>query len=132
MDASDNESILEEHMEYLKEKAKTVENDFVTILNRMKLTQHKLKLELKELSEIELRSKPTLRSWLKSRELPEDCSFQEFFEAFLEEHRKEYRLDLSERSICLNQDAGKLFGLKGKDICLTLPQLLERLPFIYH
>lgn len=132
MEPSDNESFIEEHMDYLKSKAKTVEAEFVTILNRMKLTQHKLKMELEELSATQLRSKPPLRTWLRNRNLPEDCSFQEFFEAFLEEHRKEYRLDLGDRAVHLNRDGCKLFGLPCGDKRLTLLALLERLPLLYH
>ena len=132
MDTSDNESMIEEHMDYLKSKAKTVETDFVTILNRMKLTQHKLKMELEELSATQMRSKPPLRAWLRTRDLPEDCSFQEFFEAFLEEHRKEYRLNLGDRAVRLNKDGCKLFGVGGVEKQVTLLELLERLPLLYH
>ncbi len=128
MEHSDTEDLAEDLFN-LKRKAITVEDDLVTIVNRVKVAQHKLKLELQELSETELRSRPSLRHWLRARNLAENCSFQEFFEAFLEEHQQEARLYLSDRSISLNPDACKLLGCKGR---LTLLEILERLPLLYH
>ena len=129
MEHSDTEDFLEEDLFNLKRKARTVEDDLISIVNKVKVAQHKLKLELQELSETELRSRPPLRQWLQSRNLPENCSFQEFFEAFLEEHKQECRLYLSDRSISLNKDACKLFGCKGR---LTIIDILEKLPLLYH
>lgn len=132
MEESDYESQVEEHLSSLKRSAKVAEDSITTALNRLKLAQHNLNIELKELSETELRSKPGLRAWLKARELPLDCSFQEFFQKFLEEHKQEYRLNLSDRSICLNKDGCKLFGLEGSNVKLGMPEVLERLPLLYH
>ena len=131
METSDTEEI-EAHLSSLKTSAKTIEETMTACLNRMKLAHHKLKLELQELSETELRSKPSLRAWLRKNECPEDCSFQEFFQAFLDVHKKDNRLNLSDRSVRLNEEAVKLFGEKGKDVTLTLNQILERLPLLYH
>lgn len=132
MEESDYESQVEEHLSSLKRSAKVAEDSITTALNRLKLAQHNLNIELKELSQTELRSKPSLRAWLKARELPLDCSFQEFFQKFLEEHKEEYRLNLSDRSICLNKDGCKLFGLEGSNVKLGMPEVLERLPLLYH
>lgn len=132
MEESDYESQVEEHLSSLKRSAKVAEDSIVAALNRLKLAQHNLNIELKELSETELRSRPGLRAWLKARELPTDCSFQEFFQKFLEEHKQEYRLNLSDRSICLNKDGCKLLGVEGSNVKVTLPELLERLPLLYH
>jgi hypothetical protein len=132
MEESDYESQVEEHLSSLKRSAKVAEDSITTALNRLKLAQHNLNIELKELSQTELRSKPSLRAWLKARELPLDCSFQEFFQKFLEEHKQEYRLNLSDRSICLNKDGCKLFGLEGSNVKLGMPEVLERLPLLYH
>jgi hypothetical protein len=132
MEESDYESQVEEHLSSLKRSAKVAEDSITTALNRLKLAQHNLNIELKELSQTELRSKPGLRAWLKARELPLDCSFQEFFQKFLEEHKQEYRLNLSDRSICLNKDGCKLFGLEGSNVKLGMPEVLERLPLLYH
>jgi hypothetical protein len=129
MEHSDTEDFLAEDLFNLKRKAETVEDDIITIVNKVKVAQQKLKLELQELSETELRSRPSLRYWLQSRNLPENCSFQEFFEAFLEEHQRESRLFLSDRTISLNKDACKLFGSKGR---LSILEILERLPLLYH
>ena len=132
MEESDYESQVEEHLSSLKRSAKVAEDSITTALNRLKLAQHNLNIELKELSQTELRSKPGLRAWLKARELPLDCSFQEFFQKFLEEHKQEYRLNLSDRSICLNKDGCKLFSLEGSNVKLGMPEVLERLPLLYH
>ncbi len=127
-----NERYIEAHLGTLKSSAKAAEETLTAILNKMKLAQYKLKLELEELSETELRSKPLLRAWLKKQGLPEDCSFQEFFQQFLQVHKEDHRLNLSSRSVCLNPDAVKLFGLKGKDVVLSMSDILERLPLLYH
>jgi hypothetical protein len=137
MEQSDSENeeniqYIEEHISTIKTSALSTETTLIETLNKLKLAQHKLKMELEQLSETELRSKPTLRAWLKARELPLDCSFQEFFQAFLDEHKDEYRLDLSDRSILLNKDGCKLFGVEGVNVKLRLRDILERLPLLYH
>lgn len=129
MEHSDTEEFLEENLFNLKRRARSVEDDLIAIVNKVKVAQHKLKLEVQELSETELRSRPSLRNWLRARNLPENCSFQEFFEAFLEEHQRESRLYLTDRSVSLNSDASKLFSHKGR---LTILEILERLPLLYH
>ena len=123
---------IEQHLSTIKASALSLETSTVETLNKLKLAQHKLKMELEQLSETELRSRPTLRAWLRARDLPLDCSFQEFFQAFLDEHKQEYRLDLSDRTILLNKDGCKLFGVEGKNVKVTIRDLLERLPLLYH
>ena len=139
MEPSDNETqeeenglCIEEHLFTLKTKAKATEETIVGALNRLKLVQHKVKIEMEALSETELRSKPTLRKWLEARQMATNCSFQEFFERFLDEHTQEYRLDISDRSLRLNKEACELFGFPGKDTKVTMVQVLEKLPRLYH
>lgn len=122
---------VQEQLFTLKTTAKRLDENLIGIVNRLKIAQHKLRMEMEQLSETELRSRPALRTWLKARELPEDCSFTEFFEAFLLEHEKEYRLNLSDRTLCLNKEGARLFGLKS-DLIVTLLDILERLPLLYH
>jgi hypothetical protein len=123
---------LETSLSTLKLAAGEADDAVTAALNRLKLVQFKVKQEIEELSETELRSKASLRQWLKARDLSTECSFQEFFQVFLNEHEKEYRLDLSDRSILLNKDACKLFGLTGKNTKLSMPEVLQKLPLIYH
>ena len=123
---------IEESLSSLKASAKVAEDAIVASLNRLKLAQHKLKIEVEELSETELRSKPVLRAWLQAREIATTCSFQEFFQAFLNEHKGEFRLDLSDRSIRLNKDACQLLGYKEKDKRVTILEIMERLPLLFH
>ncbi len=139
METSDHEEVdeqnivyIEQHLSSLKTASQVAEREIVAALNRLKLTEHKLKIELEELSETQLRSKPLLRKWLKARDLPLDCSFQQFFQAFLDEHKKEHRLDLSDRSILLNAEGCKLFGMEGKEKKVSIHDILEHLPVLYH
>ena len=133
MDESETEfEAIEEHLSSLKKSAKVAEDAVVNAMHRLKVVQFKARVEMEDLAETELRSKPALRKWLEARNLSTDCSFQEFFDAFLQEHKKENRLDISDRSILLNADGCKLFGFPGKDKKVLLPELLERLPSIYH
>lgn len=133
MDESETEfEAIEEHLSSLKKSAKVAEDAVVNAMNRLKVVQFKARVEMEELAETELRSKPMLRKWLEARNLSTDCSFQEFFDAFLQEHKKENRLDISDRSILLNAEGCKLFGWVGKEKKVFLPELLERLPSIYH
>jgi hypothetical protein len=126
------EKEIERSLSTLKTNACEAEDQVLQALNRLKLVEFKLKQELDDLSETQLKSKASLRHWLESRGLSKDCSFQQFFERFLEEHKQEYRLDLTDRSVILNKEACKLFGLGGKDAKLTMIEILERLPQIYH
>jgi hypothetical protein len=123
---------IEQHLSTLKTASQVAEEQIVNAINRLKLAEHKLKIELEELSETQLHSKPLLRKWLKARDLPLDCSFQEFFQAFLDEHKKEHRLDLSDRSILLNAEGCKLFGMEGKEKKVSIHDILEHLPVLYH
>lgn len=139
METSDNEEIdeqnivqIEQHLSSLKTASQIAEQEIVAALNRFKLIEHKLKIELEELSETQLRSKPLLRKWLKARDLPLDSSFQDFFQAFLAEHKKEHRLDLSDRTILLNAEGCKVFGIEGQDKKVSIHDILERLPMLYH
>jgi hypothetical protein len=133
MDETDrNENEIEESLSSLKSSGKEAEDAVVAALNRLKLAQQKLRIELEELSKTEVRSKPPLRHWLKSRQLPIHSTFEEFFQTFLEEHKAEHRLDLSTRSILLNKEGCKLFGLEGENKRITVNELLERLPLLFH
>lgn len=130
MDPED-ELVIQEHLFTLKTTAKSLDENLVTIGNRLKVVQHKLKMEIEELSQTELRSRPSLRTWLKARGLSENCSFTEFFDALLVEHEKDLRLNLSDRTLTLNKDASHLFELKGEPV-VSILEILERLPLLYH
>ena len=129
-DTDDNEIMLA--LTSLAENTKKAEEQVIHALNRLKLLEFKMKQELEDLSETQLKAKPALRYWLETRSLPKTSTFQEFFERFLEEHKAEHRLDLTDRSIHLNKDGCKLFGYAGKDVKVRLTEILERLPQIYH
>lgn len=125
-DTEENDLCIAEHLFTLKTRAKVAEEAVVSALDRLKLFEKRIKQDMEE---TELRAKPVLRKWLEARNLPHNSSFQEFFQAFLDEHKQEYRLDISNRTLSLNKEACQLFGLTGT---ITMVQLLERLPILYY
>lgn len=128
-DTDDNE--IETSLLTLKTNASQAETHVLQALTQLKQVEVTMKRQLDAVSEPQLRSKAPLRYWLEARTLSKDCSFQQFFERFLEEHKQEYRLDLTDRSILLNTDARTLFGVPGTTGKLTMTEILERLPRIY-
>lgn len=128
---TDVEEAFNRDLSSLKNSAKGVEETLVHTINRLKVAQHKLKLEVEELSSVELHPRPALRAWLKARNLETESSFTDFFEAFLIEHQAEHRLELSDRTIRLNKDASKLFQITP-NTRMSLPEILEKLPVLYH
>ena len=131
-DTEDSLQEIEESLSSLKLSATVAEDAVTKALNRLKLAQHKLKIEMEELSETELRSKPLLRAWLSKRKLPTDSSFQVFFQAFLDEHKEEHRLDLSDRTVTLNKDGTQLLGYKESNKRVSILEIMERLPLLFH
>jgi hypothetical protein len=134
MDESETESEyleIEKQLSTLKDKSKGVEDSLVSAMNRLKVVQHKIKIEVDEMSQSEMRCKASLRKWLEKRGFSKEISFEEFFQKFLDEHREEDRLDMMDRTILLNKDAAKLFDLK-EESKLTVLQLIEKLPLIYY
>lgn len=131
-DTEDSLQEIEESLSSLKLTATVAEDAVTKALNRLKLAQHKLKIEMEELSETELRSKPLLRAWLSKRALPTDSSFQVFFQAFLDEHKQEHRLDLTDRTVTLNKDGTQLLGYKESNKRVSILEIMERLPLLFH
>ena len=123
---------LEDTLGSLKRNAKAVDVYFQQARSKFKSFHQKLAHESSGLSETPLQPKTRMMKWLTDRGLPEQSSFMDFFEVFLDEHKKEYRLDLSKRSICLNLDACILFGYKGPNPTVTLYDLLEKIHILYY
>ena len=134
MDESETESEyleIEKQLSTLKDKSKGVEDSLVSAMNRLKVVQHKIKIEVDEMSQSEMRCKASLRKWLEKRGFSKEISFEDFFQKFLDEHREEDRLDMMDRTILLNKDAAKLFDLK-EESKLTVLQFIEKLPLVYY
>ena len=134
MDESETESEyleIEKQLSTLKDKSKGVEDSLISAMNRLKVVQHKIKIEVDEMSQSEMRCKASLRKWLEKRGFSKEISFEEFFQKFLDEHREEDRLDMMDRTILLNKDAAKLFDLK-EESKLTVLQFIENLPLVYY
>jgi hypothetical protein len=123
---------LEDTLQSLKRNAQATEIHFQETLRRFKQFQKRLSEEThQEVSQRDLQPRTRMMKWLTERGLPVECSFQEFFERFLEEHKQDHRLDLSRRTIHLNPAACVLFHIKEKKPELHILDLLEKLPLLY-
>ena len=117
--------ILREHSASLERLSEEAHGQFQGFRKRLVETPRD------SISEVTLHAKPCLSGWLNKRGLPLSLSFQEFFAEFLKEHAKEYRLDLSDRSITLNEDAAALIAYTSQepidilDFLLYVPVLFE-------
>jgi hypothetical protein len=97
---------------------------------RFKTISKRAKQEVTPLRLQKLQPKPAASAWLRARKLSARPTFRDFFEAFLHEHAKEHRLELTSRSILLNEDACRLFRV-DLETSLTFYELLEKLPTIF-
>ncbi len=124
---------LEDTLESLKRNAHATDVYLQESIKRMKLLQKHLAEETEQTpSQMPLQPKTRMMKWLTDRGLAVESSFQEFFEAFIEEHKKEHRLDLSRRSIQLNTAASVLFGYKDTNPWISLYELLGKVSSLYH
>ena len=78
-----------------------------------------------------MQPKTRMMKWLTDRHFAVESSFTDFFEAFIEEHKEEHRLDLSTRSIYLNTRACILLGYKDCDPCISIYDVIERALNLY-
>ena len=122
---------LDEVLSSLRKQSYQVDSLFDTCWNHFKLIRQKAQEETGNLSESDWQPKARTLVWLQARNLDTPISFHDFFQNFLEEHRKEDRCNLSERSIRLNPAACELFGFRGKEKTVHLLELLGRLPMVF-
>jgi hypothetical protein len=123
---------LEDTLGNLKRNANAVQIHFQESLKHLKAFQHKLGRESKDLSESPLQPRTRMMKWLTDRGLPVESSFVDFFDVFVQEHRKEHRLDVSKRTIRLNSAACILFGYKDMNPVIHLYDLLTKLNVLYY
>ena len=122
---------LEDTLDTLKRNANAVEIHLQETIKHVKRLRKQVVEESNDLSEMPLQPRTRMMKWLTERGLPVESTFAEFFEVFIEEHKKEHRLDLSQRTVRLNEKACILFGFKEQDPVMTLFELLEKLPLLY-
>ena len=123
---------LEDTLQSLKRNAHATEVHLQESLRKLKLFRKRVSDEqFQDISQRDLQPRTRMMKWLTERGLPVECSFQDFFERFLEEHKEEHRLDLSRRTIHLNPAACVLFGVKGQPSEVHILDLLEKLPLLY-
>jgi hypothetical protein len=122
---------LEDLLGSLKRNAKAVDVYFHESRSKLKSMQKKLAQESGDPTELPLQPRTRLMKWLTDRQLPVESSFSEFFEALMEEHGKEDRLDLSARTVSLNPSACVLFGISARSSTQTLYDLLAVIPSLY-
>jgi hypothetical protein len=123
---------LEDTLESLKRNANAVDVHLQEARKKLKAFQHKVSEESLSLRETPLQPRTRMMKWLTDRQLPIESSFVDFFEVFVEEHKKESRLDISSRTLYLNTDAVVLFGYKEKEVTVHLYDLLEKLNILYY
>lgn len=97
---------------------------------RFKTISKRAKQEVTPLRLQKLQPKPSASAWLRARKMSPKPTFRDFFEAFLHEHAKEHRVELTTRSILLNEDACHLFRVEP-GTSLTFYELMEKLPSIF-
>jgi hypothetical protein len=122
---------LEDTLQSLKRNAYAIEIHLQQSIQGVKRLQKHLLEESKDLSNQSLQPRTRMMKWLTDRGLPVESSFTDFFDVFLEEHKKEHRLDVSNRTIRLNEDASILFGYKSKQPQIHILDLMEKLPILY-
>lgn len=128
-----DESIsLEDTLGSLKRNANAVQVHLQESIKQLKVFQKKLLSESKDISEVPLQPKTRMMKWLTDRGLAVESTFTDFFEAFVEEHKEENRLDLTNRLIRLNSAACILFGYKDVNPVVSLFDLLEKLSVLYY
>jgi len=123
----DTEDSYSESLESLKESMKTVKVLFQECHERFKTFHQKM---VPPIDEALLEVKPSAELWFSKRNMATTITFVEFFRAFLAEHSKEDRLDLSGRAILLNDDAAVLLKMT-KNTRLSIHGLLGKLPEIF-
>jgi hypothetical protein len=121
---------LDDTLSSLKRNAKAAEVHYLESLKHFKAFQKRLAKEANE--EVPQQPRTRMMKWLTDRGLKVESTFQEFFEAFVEEHKQEHRLDLASRSITLNSAACILFGYKDIQPKVPLYDLLERVTSLYY
>ena len=121
---------LEDTLSSLKRNATAVEMYYLETLKQLKVFQKRVAKEFYE--EIPQQPKTRMMKWLTDRHLRVESTFQEFFEVFIEEHKKEHRLDLASRSIILNSAACILFGYKDIQPKVPFYDLLEKVSSLYY
>lgn len=123
---------LEETVFNIKIHRKSVETLFKecdTLCNKIK---EKTKEEHEEpIQKTEYISKPGMQSWLEKRHMNSRVKLYDFMETFIKEHASEGRCDISERTISLNKDACRLFGIKKKHVTIHLLDLYLHLSDLF-
>lgn len=134
METQEEDTIsLDDTLDSLKRNANASQVLLQETLHKLKHFQKKLHDEANETpSEKPLQPRTRMMKWLTDRGLPVESSFTDFFEVFVEEHKKEHRLDLSRRSIQLNPAACILFGKDSTDQWISLYELFANLPTLYY
>lgn len=130
---TENDTIsLEDTLDSLKRNANAVQTHFQESLKHLKAFQHKLAKDSKDITEVPLQPKTRMMKWLTDRGLAVESTFEEFFEAFVEDHKKDNRLDITTRSIRLNTAACILFGYKDMNPVVSIYDLIGKLDILYY
>ena len=125
-----DEGSLEDLIESLKRNAFAVDQSYKQAVSKLKAVRVAVLEEQKSMSEVPLQPRTRLMKWLTDRGLPVDCSFREFFQTFLQEHKEESRLELETRVIRLSKSGAVLLG-KAPETRISLGEFFQSLSSLY-
>jgi hypothetical protein len=128
---TEGEESIEELSASLKAHAKQVGEVFLECRDHFISFHKRIREDMEPIEEAKLIPKERMRVWLQAHALPEHGTFQEFFQAFIQDHKKEGRLDVSNRSIHLNKEARTLLGYRSPEAVVPILDLLEKLTNLF-
>lgn len=120
-----DEGSFEESLEVLKRSTAAVPVQLKDIYASLLSVRNQLAAQRSDLSAA-YQPRTRFLKWLGDRKLSAEIPTAEFFQVFFEEHKKEDRLSLSNRSIALNPSACILFRVKQG----TILPILELFPLL--
>lgn len=112
-------------------QAKRVGELFTECETHYKAFHKRVVADIDPIEDAELIPKDKMKVWLQAHNLSERVTFQQFFEAFLQDHKKEGRLDLSNRSLDPNPEARALLGIKRAQKKIPVLDLIELLTNLF-
>ena len=113
---SDLDSVgIDELCQALNKSCKQVTDLYNDTYMQFRGLRKKVKEEMHTMDRQPLKPKSaSVKKWLKSHNLPETPTFQEFFDVVCSELQKEDRLNLSDRTITPTKEIAKLFSVKAE------------------
>jgi hypothetical protein len=124
---SDLDSVgIDDLCEALNKSCKQVTDLYNDTYMQFRGLRKKVKEEMQTMDRQPLKPKSaSVKKWLKSHNLPETPTFQEFFDVVCSELQKEDRLNLSDRTVTPTKDIAKLFCVEAETPIHVLEFLMQ-------